>query len=380
MNALAVLSRRVLLIGGLLALQAHAADAPLAIAQQGYFFVAGKYSTAKDGQIMTGQMFVQYQIPQQRTQRYPVVMWHGGGQTGTNFLGTPDGRPGWADDFLRAGYAVYVVDQPGRGRSGYYTDMYGPTRRPNAKAMSERFTAPELGKLYPQAHLHNQWPGKGVAGDPIFDQFFASQVEDMLNLTALEEFNRSAGIALLDKIGPAIILTHSQSGPFGWALADSRPQLVKAVVAIEPNGPPFYENSVIGAPEWFKDGALGRAWGITRVPLAYDPPAADPKELRMARQANADGPNLVRCWQQETPARQLVNLKNVPILIVVSEASYHAPYDHCTSKYLESAGVKHVFTRLPDAGIHGNGHMMMLEKNNLAISALLRQWLEKTLR
>jgi hypothetical protein len=30
--------------------------------------------------------------------------------------------------------------------------------------------------------------------------------------------------------------------------------------------------------------------------------------------------------------------------------------------------------RLPDRGIRGNAHMMMLEKNNLEIAALLRQW------
>ena len=353
---------------------------PLVIAKQGYFFIAGKYSAGKDGQVMSGQMFVQFQIPQNKKHRYPIIMWHGGGQTGTNFLGTPDGRPGWADYFLREGYAVYVVDQPARARSGYFTDAYGPTRKPNAKAMSERFTAPELAKMYPQAELHSQWPGKGVAGDATFDQFFSSQVEDMNNLVALEDLNRSAGVALLDKIGPAILLTHSQSGPFGWELADSRPKLVKGVVAIEPNGPPFHETNMTGPPDWFKDANLGRAWGITRLPLEYDPPASEPKDLQMKRQDKADGPNLVRCWLQDAPARQLVNLKGVPILIVVSEASYHAPYDHCTSKYLAEAGVKHTFTRLPDAGIKGNGHMMMLERNNLQIAALLKKWVEKYIR
>ena len=85
--------------------------------------------------------------------------------------------------------------------------------------------------------------------------------------------------------------------------------------------------------------------------------------------------------RQDTPARQLVNLRSVPILIVVSEASYHAPlYDHCTSKYLAQAGVKHSFVRLPQAGIKGNGHMMMLEKNNLQIAALLRGWIAKNIR
>ncbi len=353
---------------------------PLVIATQGYFFVGGQYTTTKDGQIMAGQMFVQYQIPQQRKHRYPIVMWHGGGQTGANFLGTPDGRPGWADYFLRQGYAVYVVDQPARARSGYFTEPYGPTRRPNAAAMSERFTAPGIPKLYPQAALHTQWPGNGVAGDPGFDQFFASQVEDLASVLMIEDLNRSAGIALLDKIGPAILLTHSQSGPFGWALADARPQLVKGVVAIEPNGPPFYENTLIGPPDWFKDGNLARAWGITRLPLAYDPPAEEPKDLGMTRQEAADAPNLVRCWLQDTPARQLVNLRSVPILIVVSEASHHAPYDHCTSKYLAQAGVKHSLVRLPEAGIKGNGHMMMLEKNNLQIAALLQGWIAKNIR
>ena len=325
-------------------------------------------------------MFVQYQVPHQRKHAYPIVMWHGGGQTGTNFLGTPDGRMGWAEYFLRQGYAVYVVDQPARARSGYYTEVYGPTRRPNTGAMSERFTAPEGPKLYPQAILHTQWPGKGVAGDPIFDQFFASQVEDMANVTTIEELNRDAGVALLDKIGPAILLTHSQSGPFGWALADARPKLVKGVVAIEPNGPPFYENSVIGPPNWFKDAAMGRNWGITRTPLKYDPPAGDPKDLGMAQQTAPDGPNLVRCWLQPASARQLTNLQGVPILIVTSEASYHAPYDHCTAKYLAQAGVKNTFVRLPDIGIKGNGHMMMLEKNNIEIATFLHGWVEKNIR
>ena len=353
---------------------------PLVIAKQGYFFVSGQYATSKDGQIMVGQMFVQYQIPQAKKHKYPIIMVHGGGQTGTNFLGTPDGRPGWAEYFLRQGYAVYVVDQPGRARSGYFTDAYGPTRRPNATAMSERFTAPEASNLYPQAKLHTQWPGKGVAGDQIFDQFFASQVEDMQNLTMLEDLNRNAGAALLDKIGPSILLTHSQSGPFGWGIADLRPKLVKAVLAIEPSGPSFYEAVMTGAPEWFKDGPVGRAWGVTRMPLTFDPPASDSKDIVMVRQDKADADGLVRCWQQDAPARQLVNLKGIPILMVTSESSYHVPYDHCTSKFLAQAGVKHQFVRLPDVGIRGNGHMMMLEKNNLEVAAMLDGWVAKNVK
>lgn len=352
----------------------------LRIAQQGFFYVGGEYRESADRQIMSGQMYVQFQIPADRTQPYPVVMWHGGGQTGTNFMGTPDGRKGWGDYFLERGYAVYIVDQPARGRSGFYTEVYGKTRRPNTAAMSSRFTAPAAANLYPQAKLHTQWPGTGMPGDPVFDHFFASQLEDIADVNVIEKLNRAAGIALLDRIGAAILLTHSQSGPFGWQLADARPKLVKGILAIEPNGPPFHENTVTGAPRWFEDGALGRPWGITRGPLTYDPPASNPGDLRMTQQAQASGSNLVRCWLQGTPTRKLPNLAGIPILIVTSEASYHAPYDHCTSEYLTQAGVKNDFVRLEERGIRGNGHMMMLEKNNLEIAAFLIEWAQKNIR
>jgi pimeloyl-ACP methyl ester carboxylesterase len=95
------------------------------------------------------------------------------------------------------------------------------------------------------------------------------------------------------------------------------------------------------------------------------------------RQDRPEGQDLVRCWLQPAPARRLPNLQQIPIVIVVSEASYHAPYDHCTSRYLEQAGVRHEFVRLPDVGIRGNGHMMMLEQNNLAIAAWLERWASK---
>ena len=358
---------------------ADASGNRLVLASQGYFFVGGQYAKAKDGEIRVGQMYVQFQIPENRTQPYPVVMWHGGNQTGTNFTGTPDGRTGWADEFLRRGYAVYVVDQPGRGRSGYFGDVYGPTRRPDTAQMQLRFTAPERSNLYPQARLHTQWPGAGTAGDESFDQFFSSQVEDMLDLPLMERLNRDAGIALLERIGPAILLTHSQSGPFGWAVADARPALVKGILAIEPNGPPFFGNTVVGPPDWFKDGAMERTWGITRNPLTFSPAVTDANALHMTRQPSSDGAGLVRCWLPAGRAPQLPNLREIPVLIVTGEASYHAPYDHCTAAFLQQAGVAITFVRLGDVGIRGNGHMMMLEKNNLEIAVFLDGWVRKNI-
>jgi len=72
-----------------------------------------------------------------------------------------------------------------------------------------------------------------------------------------------------------------------------------------------------------------------------------------------------------------VNLHNIPVMMLTSEASYHAVYDHCTARYLTQAGVSTDFIRLEQRGIHGNAHMMMLEKNNLQIARLITSWLGK---
>jgi pimeloyl-ACP methyl ester carboxylesterase len=186
-----------------------------------------------------------------------------------------------------------------------------------------------------------------------------------------QRLNQQAVAALLDRIGPAIVLTHSQSGPFGWLIADARPKLIKAVVAVEPAGPPF-QNSVLGTEK-------ARAWGVTDIPITYDPPLNDPTELKIEQQDQPDGPDLVVCWQQQAPARRLVNLANIPALVLTAEASYHAVYDHCTAKYLAQAGVKVTALRLGDHGIHGNAHMVMLEKNNLQVAGAIADWLARTI-
>ncbi len=352
---------------------------PLEIADQGCFFAGGRYVDSEDGRSMLGQMFVQYQIPRNRSCPYPLVMVHGGGQTAVNFLGTPDGRRGWADYFVANGFAVYIVDQPARGRSGYFKG-YGKAASRNTDSVAGRFSAPERINKWPQAALHTQWPGKGVPDDPAFDQFYASQVESMADIAALEGMMRESGSALLDRIGPAILLTHSQGGPFGWTIADARPNLVRGILAIEPNGAPVYEVKFTGAPHYFEDDVITRPWGVTRGPLTFMPAAKDATEMKFVRQERADGPGLMRCWLQAGPARQLPNLRGIPILIVTSEASYHAPYDHCTSQFLRQAGVAHDFVRLIDVGIRGNGHMMMLEKNNLEIARFLQEWVEKKIK
>jgi pimeloyl-ACP methyl ester carboxylesterase len=355
------------------------AEEPLAIAKQGYFFVGGKYSTVGDKQVMNGQIYVEYQIPKKRTQAYPLVIVPGAAQTATNFNGTPDGREGWTQHFLRRGYAVYIVEQPGRGRSSYQPDTDGTQAYPEVLRVQQRFTAPEKFNLWPQARLHTQWPGTGTAGDPNFDQFFASQVPFVQKAGVTQALNRDALAALIDKLGPVILMTHSQSGAYGWEAVDQRPGMVKALIQAEPSAPPVHDVEFLGAPEWFRDGARTRTWGLTAIPITYAPPAKDASELTFERQEKADGPDLARCWLQKEPARQLPNLQKLPIAIVTGEASFHGPYEHCVVKFLEQAGVHPTWLNLGAMGIHGNGHMMMLEKNSEQIADAIEKWVRKAL-
>ena len=348
------------------------------IARQGYLFAGGKYATVKGQQVMSGQIYAEFQIPRNQTHPYPIVMVHGAIQTGTNFTGTPDGRMGWAEYFLRQGYAVYVVDQPGRARAGYSADISGEQAFPDIKATQQRFTAPEKFNLWPQAKLHTQWPGSGLAGDPIFDQFYASQVPFVRTPVQAQTMTRDGLAALLDKIGPAVVMTHSQSGAMGWLIADARPNLVKALIQVEPSGPALHDVDMVGAPDYLRDGAATRPWGLTAIPITYAPAVRDPAQLSFVLDEKPAGPGLARCWLQKGQARQLPNLK-MPIVVVNGEASFHAPFEHCTVKYLQQAGVKADWLDLGKAGIHGNGHMMMLEKNNLEVAAAIEKWLAKAM-
>jgi hypothetical protein len=108
---------------------------PLLIEDQGSFFIGGvpkvtNYATVAPAnapnpantpnQITIGQMYVQFQVPAHKKQKAPpVIMVHGSSHTGACLESTPDGREGWEPYFVRRGISTYVVDQAGRGRSGF---------------------------------------------------------------------------------------------------------------------------------------------------------------------------------------------------------------------------------------------------------------------
>jgi len=214
-------------------------------------------------------------------------------------------------------------------------------------------------------------------GSATFDTFYASQVQYLADEVSQQTAARDAGAALLDQIGPAILITHSKGGVIGWLWADARPELVKAIVAIEPNGPPFRD---VGLPT---PPGRARAWGVTDIPLSYNPaPEIDNNtgyplfQTEYVDQVGNMNGSAVPCVMQIEPALQLVNLK-MPVLLETGEASFHAPIDHCTVLFLQQAGVNVTELRLADEGIHGNGHMQFLERNSDEIVKCLEAWIRE---
>ena len=105
---------------------------PLLIEDQGSFFVGGvpkvtNYAIVpaanqqpSPDQITIGQMYVQFEIPANKKRNAPpVIMVHGSSHTAVCLESTPDGREGWYPYFVRKGISTYLVDQAGRGRSGF---------------------------------------------------------------------------------------------------------------------------------------------------------------------------------------------------------------------------------------------------------------------
>jgi len=344
---------------------AQSANFPLDLAEWSYFWLGVERASLAKGTYVTGkQMYVEYMVPREVLHPYAIVMVHGGGGQGLDWMSTPDGRPGWADYFVRAGYRAYVVDRPGHGRSPFHPDLDGPfpARATTYEGVMRQFTAPEkVDKPYgDQAKLHTQWPGTGVIGDPSVDQVAAGQGGSFLaDLEATHNIWKERLAELLDKTGPAIVMSHSMGGPNAWIAGEVRPQLVKGMIGVEPAGPPF--------------GAL--RWGLAACKLTYDPAAADAREIKTVK-VTPTTPGVDPYFIQAEPARQLVNLKNIPAAVFTSEASYHTAYDDGSVAYLKQAGVKVDHVKLPALGIHGNAHFMMMEKNNREVLQPILEWIE----
>ena len=278
--------------------------APVTIEDQGSFFIGGMTKVtdyaavpfAPQGQtpparvpqqITIGQMYVQFQIPQQKSgPGWPVIMVHGSTHTGAALESTPDGREGWFPYFVRKGVSTYVVDQSGRGRSGFDQSVL---HEAEAKVLAgDAKTAAELipnfgritdngawtawfGHLLPAGsnvtngtlvpHADARDPEKPTDGRPhVAPKFPLASVAEYYkqlvpnaevtlpgsncptcnpqNLSPANTWTPQNLALLVERLGGAIIATHSQSGIMGHHAArilkeKGKLDLLKGLITIE---------------------------------------------------------------------------------------------------------------------------------------------------
>lgn len=317
---------------------------PVRQVRRGHLWIAGERIVRDGLTYQRGPLFAEWEAPEDVIRPFPIILLHGGGYQGTEWLDTPDGRPGWAQRLVEDGYAVVVVDRPGQGRSPFHVETLG--------AMGPPFSYENGRKIYfPEGDdRHTQWPF-AADDEAAMDEFIAGYGPLPANLAFSQEMEADQIARLLDRTGPAVLMTHSASGPVGWLVADRRPDTVKAIVAIEPMGPPFADIPNIGS--------LG--WGLTAAPLTWEPPVSSPETLRAA----APG------------THRLPALAGMPIVAVTAEASAFAAASPPAIDQLRAAGAAAEVLHLPDHGVFGNGHGLIYEKNSDQALAPILAWLDR---
>lgn len=342
-----------------------AAQKPIVLETQGSFAIGGtavkhdgtysdQHFLEPQGQKAYGDhAYVFYQIPAQ-AKKYPIVFQHGGAQSKRTWETTPDGREGFQNIFLRKGYSVYLLDQPRIGEAGLAT---APDNGANPYASNPMYADKALYQLCrvgtfdgdrPVPFKNTAFP-KDTAS---YDQFqrtwtpYEGQLDDDVSADALAK--------LFDKIGPAVLVTHSMGGTVGWR-TPFRTDNVKAIVAFEPGGSPFL----------FPEGEVPQA----EIPV-YAPVAAQAKAV---------------------PLKDFMKLTKIPIILyygdnIADKPSKQVGPDKWRSEFdmakkfvaaVNRHGGHAEIVHLPDIGIKGNTHFLMSDLNNQQIADLMANWLHK---
>jgi pimeloyl-ACP methyl ester carboxylesterase len=204
--------------------------APLDIAEWSYWWLGVEHATLARGTVCNGmQMYVEHWVPAQVRRPYPIVLIHGGYGQGSEWISTPDGRRGWATLLLEQGYKIYVIDRPGQGRCPYHPWVHGTFDR----------EAPSFERV--AASMPGREPN-------VIAQVVAAMGQPMANNAITRNLWRTRGATLLDKTGPAILMTHGDGSLFAGVTAQERPRLVKGIVALTPPAQPFASPIPEGLP------------------------------------------------------------------------------------------------------------------------------------
>ncbi|HEY7446816.1 MAG TPA: hypothetical protein VH702_01635 [Vicinamibacterales bacterium] len=393
---------------------------PLVIEDQGSFFIGGVPKitdhavvpqppvpgapppppVTTTNQITIGQMYVQFQIPAKRSgSGWPVIMVHGSSHTGACLEATPDGREGWYPYFVRKGVSTYVVDQAGRGRSGFdQSVIHEGESRIGSDAKAAMDLLPSFGRITdngawtawfghlvpanstiltgtliphgapndpnpnPDAYQHVRplfpldtvdagiasrsgaiGPAPGGSNQYYALEYYKQLVPnaevtlpgstcsscDPMTLTPANTWTPQNLAALVERLGGAIVATHSQSGIMGHHMArilKERGQLglLKGLITLE--GSCSLPNSGLTAADFDN--------------IPYLAVKGDYTPTSMVCQDTVNAINARRASKQGT-----------------AKADY---------------------IKLDDMGILGVTHMMMLDTKNLEIADVLLDWVNKS--
>lgn len=218
---------------------------PVELEREGSFFVGGTIVTSPQGDTFHGDnAYVKFQIPP-AARALPIVMWHGGGQFSKQWESTPDGRDGYQQIFTRRRFSVYLVDQPRRAGGGNTTvGTTIPDAVPNDSLFFGLF---RLGVWQPpgspQFFRNTQFPREQASIDQFFSQLTPNTGPENID-PETRNLQASAVVSLFNKIGPGVLLTHSNSGQYGWTAAMKASDRIKTIVAYEPSAFAFPSNEV----------------------------------------------------------------------------------------------------------------------------------------
>ena len=218
---------------------------PLMIQEQGSFAAGGKIVTTPGtfdprtptnpaGQTLHGDhAYVFYQIPV-NAHKLPLVFLHGAGQFSKTWESTPDGREGFQNIFLRRGFGVYLVDQPRRGDAGRSTQETTISATTDDQLWFGNF---RVGN-WPDFFEGVQFPRDAESLNQYFRQMTPNTGPFDVQVVS------DAVAALFDRVGPGIMVTHSQGGGGGWFTA-IKSENVRAIVSYEPGSNfPFPEDEM----------------------------------------------------------------------------------------------------------------------------------------
>ncbi len=198
-----------------------------------WYTEAMSYEYDPNGHFLIEQLYVQYFIPAEQRFPHPLVLLHGGGLTGACWETTPDGRPGWLHEFLRQGFAVYVIDNVERGRSGFCAIDGIWEGEPVSRTAAEAWDLFRFGR-----------PEDFANGTPFPGQRFPLQAMEAFERQFVPRWTSTSAVqirgigAALQKIGPCVLICHSQGGYLGSHAAVGNPDTIRGVVCAEGSGWP----------------------------------------------------------------------------------------------------------------------------------------------